>query len=393
MAPATRLRLFYFLYYGGVGAYLPYFAPYLRGLGFSGEQIGAAQMVAPLVAAPAALTWAAAADRSGAPVRLLRLATIWAALAASLLPLAGTPWPVAGVLLAWSMGGSAVVPLADAVTLEWCRENPATSYARIRLFGSLGFVALSVAMGAALTARGDRPGDLLVPASVAACVVGYALVARRLPAGAPRLERPGLREMSGLLGDRGLLLLLLVCALHWGATAPYHLLFGVLVRDLGLPSEVTGLGMGVGVAAEVAALLAFPRLERGLSLRALFAAAFAGSAVRWWLVSRLTGAAGLVAVQALHGLTFGLFWATAMKAMSELVPVRLRATGQALFTAVVFGGGNALGYGLSGMGYDRLGGAPRLFAGAALAELLPLALALLALGRPAARPGEPGPRA
>jgi PPP family 3-phenylpropionic acid transporter len=390
MAPAPRLRLFYFLYYGGVGAYLPYFAPYLRGLGFSGEQIGAAQMVAPLVAAPAALAWAAAADRSGAPVRLLRLATLWAALAASLLPLAGTPWPVAAVLLAWSLAGSAVVPLADAVTLEWCRENPATSYARIRLFGSLGFVALSVAMGAALTARGDRPGDLLVPASVAACVAGYALVARRLPAGAPRLERPGLREMAALLGDRRLLLLLLVCALHWAATAPYHLFFGVLVRDLGLPSEVTGLGMGVGVGAEVAALLAFPRLERRLSLRALFAVAFAGSAVRWWLVSRLTVAAGLVAVQAVHGLTFGLFWATAMKAMSERVPGRLRATGQALFTAVVFGGGNALGYGLSGVGYDRLGGAPRLFAGAALAELLPMALALLALGRPPAPREEPG---
>ncbi len=33
----ARLRWFYFLYYASVGTFLSYFAPYLRGLGFSGE--------------------------------------------------------------------------------------------------------------------------------------------------------------------------------------------------------------------------------------------------------------------------------------------------------------------------------------------------------------------
>ena len=46
MPEGARFRLFYFLYYGYVGASLPYFAAYLRGLGFSGAEIGAAQMAA-----------------------------------------------------------------------------------------------------------------------------------------------------------------------------------------------------------------------------------------------------------------------------------------------------------------------------------------------------------
>ncbi len=39
MVPARRLRLFYFLYYGNVGAHMPFFAPYLLGLGFGGRQV------------------------------------------------------------------------------------------------------------------------------------------------------------------------------------------------------------------------------------------------------------------------------------------------------------------------------------------------------------------
>jgi PPP family 3-phenylpropionic acid transporter len=374
MSPATRLRLFYFLYYGNVGTYLPYFAAYLRGLGFSGREIGLVQMVPSLLAPVVAISWASYADHRSTPQRALRLASAWAALAVLLLPLAREPWQVGLVVAAMSLGDRAVVPLADSITLDWCRERPGASYARLRLFGSIGFIALTVLAGRALTLRGDRPADLLVPAIVVACVLGYAAVARRAPDTARHEDRPGAREMWALAKDPRLHLLLAASAVHWAACAPFHLLFGVFVRDRGLPADVTGLGMGIGVLAEIAALLAFPRLERRVGLRALFAIAFLGSAVRWALLSRAVGAAAIVSLQALHGLTFGIFWGSAMKALSEIVPPGLRATGQAAFTAIVFGGGNAAGYALSGYGYDLFGGVAPLFGIAAGAELLSLAV-------------------
>lgn len=379
MAPAGRLRLLYFLYYGAVGSLLPYFAPYLRGLGFSGTEIGTVQMLGPLVAPLAALGWASWADQRGSADRALRHATAVAFLAAAFLPLARTPLVVGAVLLVQALGDRAVIPLLDALTLEEIRRDPRHSYARIRLGGSLGFATLAVAVGALLALRGDRPGDLLLPVLVAALVGGYALTARGLPPAGPAAgPRPGWPQVRALLQDRALLGLMAVCALHWVACAPFHLFFGVLVRERGLPSAVTGLGMGLGVAAEVVVLLWYPRLQGRLPLRALLAIAFAGSAVRWLLVWQATGAAAVVALQLLHGLTFGLFWASAVAALARLVPPALRATGQALFSAVVFGSGNALGFQLSGLIYDRAGAAAPLFAWAAGAE--GLALLLLALG-------------
>ena len=390
MSPAARLRLFYFLYYGSVGANLPYFAPYLRGLGFSGGEIGTVQMLGPLLAAPVALSWAAAADRLGSPARALRLAALWVLASILFLPAARTPLAVGAVLLSQALADRAVVPLVDAVSMEYVRHEPRLSYARIRLFGSLGYVALALGVGLLLGLRGDRPADLAVPLTLVACVGGYALAARKLPSPPPAGERPRLGEALGLLRSRPLLALLAVATVHWGATAPYHILFGLHVRDLGLPAWVTGVASSAGVGAEIVALLLFPRLEARLSTRGLLALAFGGSAVRWFLSAHLREAPAVVAVQLLHGLTFGVFWGASVRAMARLVPARLRASGQALFSAAVFGGGNAIGYQLSGRGYDHYGAVAPLFGWAGAAELAALAGALVLLREPgrAAGPAE-----
>jgi PPP family 3-phenylpropionic acid transporter len=141
----------------------------------------------------------------------------------------------------------------------------------------------------------------------------------------------------------------------------------------------------------MAVLLLFPRLHARWSLRALFAAAFAGSALRWLALSRVEGAAAVVALQLLHGLTFGLFWSCSVEAMSRLVPGPLRVTGQALYTAVVFGAGNAVGYQLAGLALDHHGRAAPLFAWAAAVELLPLLGAALLAGRAGAPPATSRP--
>src|SRR5512141_2579163 len=119
MTPAARLRLFYFFYYGAVGANLPFLPAYLRGLGFTGVEIGTVNMLGPAVAGPAALAWAIAADRLRSAARTLRVAAACAFVAMAFLPLARTPLALAAVLLGNALFASAAVPLVDSVTMEW----------------------------------------------------------------------------------------------------------------------------------------------------------------------------------------------------------------------------------------------------------------------------------
>ena len=115
-----------------------------------------------------------------------------------------------------------------------------------------------------------------------------------------------------------------------------------------------------------------PRLEERFSLRILLATAFALTSLRWFLLGRAESAAALVLLQLLHGATFGLWWGCAVEAMQRTVPARLRATGQALFSAAVFGAGNAIGNALSGTGYDRFGSVGPLYTTAIYATIMQL---------------------
>ena len=117
----ARLRFVYFLYFAGVGTFLSYFAPYLRGLGFSGEQIGAVTFAQQAVAAPSALVWGGIADRLGAPARALAACTAGMLFASCGLPFARTPAQVGVVLVLSALFSGAVVPLLDSTTVEAVR--------------------------------------------------------------------------------------------------------------------------------------------------------------------------------------------------------------------------------------------------------------------------------
>src|SRR5207237_1379728 len=62
----------------------------------------------------------------------------------------------------------------------------------------------------------------------------------------------------------------------------------------------------------------------------------------------------LIALQALHGMTFGMFWSAAIALVASTVPPSLRATGQALLIMAI-NLGAAVGNTITGRVYDAYG--------------------------------------
>jgi PPP family 3-phenylpropionic acid transporter len=156
--------------------------------------------------------------------------------------------------------------------------------------------------------------------------------------------------------------------------APYNVFFGVFLRDRGLAPIWWGLAYAIGVTAEMLVLLYFHHLHARARLDALLAAAFVASALRWVGNAVLRAPAALIALQSLHGMTFGMFWSAGIALVAATVPPKLRATGQALLVMAINLGG-AVGNLTVGRIYDAAG--PRaLFALAAAGQVLPLAVIL-----------------
>jgi MFS transporter, PPP family, 3-phenylpropionic acid transporter len=376
-APWGRLKALYFLYFAAIGISAPFLTAYLRGIGFSGGQVGFALMMGALGAGPGVVAWGVVADRLRAPTRTMKLAAAGAVLSMGALPWVRNPEGVALMLFAQGLTFPAVSSLLDAVTIESIHAHPQVSYARVRTFGSIGFIVAAQALGLLLWRRGDVAGDIAVPLAYVACLLGCAALVPTLPPLASHRESPSLRDAMGLLHDRRLLLLLAACGAHQLATTAHYQLFGVMVHDLRLPAYVTGTGSALGVVSEIGVFLLFPWLQQRSSDMKLLIAAFLGSALRWFLLAHSRSPLELVAVQGLHGLTFALYWAALMAIMGRWVPSRLRASGLALQSAFATSLAAGAGSFLAGLGYDRLGGAPAVYACAAAIELLPALLILL----------------
>jgi PPP family 3-phenylpropionic acid transporter len=346
---------------------------YLRGLGLSGRQISTVFAVQPLLAMVAPLGWAYLADRTHRHDRVLRVVIggAWLGL---------TPLLFARgfgmVLLGWALYavfGVAVSGLADAFAVARIRAG--AIYGRLRLWGSVGYVFAALLLGAVLSARA-RAADRLVPAAMW-LVLGCAFVAAlRLRGEGEATTRPRAADVRALLGDPRLRLVLAIAALHWICMTPYNVYFGVYLRDLGLPPLWWSLGYSTGVVMEVVVLMTFHRLQVRYRLSTLLAAAFAVSAARWLAMGLVRAPVALIALQALHGMTFGMFWSAAIALVAATVPAPLRATGQALLiTAINLGA--VVGNGIAGRIYDAHGSRP-LFLLATVGELVPLGVVLVA---------------
>ncbi len=357
---ATRLlSLLFFLGLGGAGGFVPYLGLYLERRGLSGAQIGALMASMPLARMVASPLWAAVADKTRMGTRLLQLSGTLATLilVGIFLPLG--PVGLGLVLMAhWAVRAPSG-PLLDSAAVRMLERNglDTAHYGRIRLWGSLGFLVVGVAGSLTVT-----PGELpMVPLALAVCL--WALAAAfsfALPVeegGGPAPFWPALRTLGG---KPGIGLFLAAAALHGVALNVYDAFFAVHVTSQGLPGWVIGASIAAGITTEVA-LLAYGRavLSR-LSPGTLVAVGMAAGALRYGVMAWATAPALVVAVQTLHGLSFGAFWIGGVEWMRRAAPPTVAASAQALFNISGYGLGPVLAALSAGLLLDGAG-TPGLF--------------------------------
>jgi len=344
---------------------------YLRGLGLSGREISTVFTVTPTLALVVPLAWAYLADRTQRHDRVLRVVVGGAWLAFTPI-LFARGFPV--ILAVWglyALFSVAIGTLADGFAVARVRDGAV--YGRLRMWGSVGYVIATVAVGALLSARA-RTADWLVPVALWLALGCTFAVAWTLRGPGESAARPRAADVKVLLGDPRLRLLLVIAALHWICLTPYNVYFGVFMRDLGLSPLAWGTAYSIGVVMEVVVLAVFHHLQARFRLSTLLAVVFAVTAVRWLATATLRAPGALIALQALHGLTFGMFWSAAIALVAASTPPSLRATGQALLM-IAINLGSAVGNSMTGRIYDARG-SRLLFLLAAIGELAPLVVVL-----------------
>lgn len=369
-----RIAVFFFLFFFTQGILQPYLPPYYKHLGFSGKELGTIAALGQFAMIAGPPIWGFLADRTGKTVSILRLLAIGATLTFAPMLWAQSYLAVAAVLGAYSIFNTSISPMSDTVAMSEARRL-GTDYGRLRLWGSLGYIAAVYAYGEVAPAAQIQ---WIIPSALGVMAL-YALATFWLePTPASAHAAPSFGEAGGLLAQPAFLFFLLATMLHWVALQPYYLLYTLHMKSMHFDSYV-GKGIAMGVCAEITVMWASRSIIKRLPIFAIIGLAIFCSSLRWYLTATRHEGWVVTCVQVFHGLTFGAMFVCSIAHLERAIPERLRATGRALFSSIVLGAGGIAGSLLAGTLYDRAGeSAPDAFLASSVLELIaliPLALA------------------
>ena len=358
--PYWRLAGVYFFYFAYIGAFAPYFSLYLDALGVTAAGIGVIMALPQLVRIFAPHLWGWLADRDGRRLRVARLGTLLGvAVYCGLFAAHGFEWLFAIVLL-MSFCLSAALPLIEVTTLAHLGEHTA-QYGRIRVWGSIGFIAAVLAIGYAL----DWLPIVALLWILLAILLGVLALLALVPE-APHAEHAhDHTPIAHVLRQPQVVALMAACALMAVAHGPYYTFYSIYLVGHGYTKGAVGWLWALGVICEIAIFFWMSHLFRVFTLGQVLIASFALTVVRflivaWWADSLLL----LLLAQTLHAASFGSFHAAALGYVHRFFRGRNQARGQAIYASLTFGLGGTLGGLYAGYAWERLG-AGITFSGAA----------------------------
>jgi len=327
--PSPRLVLFYIAVFVVFGVLVPFWPLWLGARGLSAGELSVVLAAGQWVKAVVNPLVGMAADRSGQP-RLIMLMLSCATVATFLLCLAAHGFAALLLLSAAAVTLiSVILPLGENLALTSAYSGKA-DYGRVRLWGSLTFVATLLIAGRVLDGRSaDTVLYLLIGGGALTFAACFGL-----PAGGTSIRRGFSPGWRALITPR-LLVFFAAATLVQGSHSMLYI-FGTLHwRALGISDATIAVFWAEGTLAEVVLFFWGASLLRHLGPLGLIALGGAAGMVRWTVTAVATAVPLIALVQLLHAFTFGAAHLGAMHHLARTVPDEQAATGQALYSAIV----------------------------------------------------------
>lgn len=346
-----NLSAFYFFYFAYLGAFAPFFALYLTSVGMTAVEIGVLMALPQLTRILAPHLWGWLADHTGRRIGVVRISGA-AGMIAFLGVFTGDSFALLFVVLfAMMFFWSAALPLVEATTLSKLGDDTAR-YGRIRVWGSVGFIAAVVAVGYLIDATGAHS----VLWVIAGLMAGMLLLSFTLAEARPEPHESDDLPVWQIVRKPAVLALIGASALMAAAHGPYYTFYTIHLVDHGYSKSAAGWLWALGVICEIGIFIWMSRLYRAFTLRSILIASTLLAALRFVVIG--WGADSIVlllAAQTLHAASFGSFHAAAIGVVHKLFRGRHQARGQAIYGSLAYGlggtaGGLASGYAWGGLG-------------------------------------------
>jgi nucleoside transporter len=351
----ARLSIMMFLNYVIWGAWYVTLSTYLTtALHFTGTQAGAIFGTTALASMISPFFVGLVADRLFSTERVLATLHFIGAILLWLVAGAQTFGAVYGLLLAYCLCYFPTIALTNSLLLQHVKD-PGRDFPLIRVFGTFGWIAIGIAVGAMAIEKTATPFLLAAGASV---VMGlFSLILPHTPP-AGKGEAFSVRKVLGLdalvmMKDRSFFVFAIASVL---ACIPLTFYFSFTNDYLNDVHVVNAAGkMTLGQASEVIMMLVMPFVLRRMSVKGILIMGLAAWAIRYTLLALGDAGPGVwmfyVAIL-LHGVCYDFFFMTGQLYTDQQAPAHLRSAAQGFITFMTYGVGMYAGSLISGNALD-----------------------------------------
>ena len=342
------LTLFWFVYFGSLGIFFPYFSLYLReNAGLTGTEVGLILAISPLVGMVAQPFWGQLADRTGKRGRLLALLTLATAAGYYCVWIASGFWAIVIATAALALVGTAVFPMMMSVSLALLRDEGQHAFGRVRVWGTIGYFVLVLIFPSLLSmvrvpgeinlAKISQPALGLMFPLTATLVFIAGLIAFFLPKAGVVALRAARDDWRELVHNRVFIRFLVFALLaNFLMNGPMWL-FPLFVRSRGGDVATIRNMWIIMLLFEIPLVLSTGSGLKRLGARGLLGVGLVVGGLRWSLSALSSDGALLFAVQALHGVTVvGLNLGSPLY-LDVVAPEKLRSTAQSILSMVAAG--------------------------------------------------------
>lgn len=353
----TALSLQYFLFFGVLGIFLPFFNLYCYHLGFSGVQIGVLFSVQTGATVIFPILWGALADRFDSRKSIFVLCNFCGAVIWAFFLLTTDFLPMLIITIFYAVFRAPVISFMEAFAMDILGREK-TSYGQVRAWGTASFVGVVILMGRLTHIYSV---NIIIP-----LILGGLLLqsAGTLLMPTVKRDRPRKKPPISALGEKKIIIFLGCGFLMLVSHGTYYGFFSIHLENLGFGTMFIGFSWALASIAEITVMIGSTRLFKRFSLENVLIFSFFVACIRWTMLFFAATPAMILLSQLLHAVTYGAFHMASILYIDRVSPEGAKTIGQALNNSVSFGLGMMIGVFVNGYFFDILGSTP-LFIGSA----------------------------
>ncbi|MFF2481558.1 MFS transporter [Paenibacillus sp. NPDC058071] len=358
----AALRGFSFAAYATHAAVVSFLPLYFLDKGFTPSQIGIIASTGPFISIFANLLLGWASDRFQTIKKLLTLLLFGQLASLALLFPAEQFAVICAVMTAFYFFQTPINPLSDSLFLL-SSQYTGTPYALIRIFGSLGFAASAFAFGLLLKVVGTG-WTLPIALGTITLSLLFSFIIKDYRGSAGKIDFSG---FFVLMRKPQIVIFFFIILLISISHRMYEGFLGLTLREMGASDSLVGSAWLLSAMSEIPILFLLGKYGHKFKEIPLLVIACLLYALRLGLLSEISDPRLVLATQLMHSVTFGIYFSTALRYISRLIPDEFRSSGQAVHAIVWTGIAGVLSGTFGGYVFEFFGRDTFFHIGSALA--------------------------